>query len=109
VSERRRRLAQSILDRTDQHEDHVRLATDGDRLDTVELVVVHRDDELDEIDLDRRILGYIQQAGSVFVALLGERLDRAEECGQSLLWDRAAAYLVLSARPDQASSAARRE
>ena len=106
VSERRRRPAQGILDRTDPDEDHVRLAARSDQLEAVELVVVHRDDELDEIDLDRRVLGYIQQAGSVYVALLGERLDRAEECGQSLLWERAAAYLVLNARPDRASSSA---
>jgi len=96
-------MPQSILERTGPHDVRVRVDTDDDRIETVRLTVVPRDDELDEIDLERHILGYIQQAGHVFVALVGERLDRAEECGQSLLWDRAAADLVRSARQAESS------
>ena len=99
-----RAMLQNILDPTRPHEVHVRMVTDCDAIETVDLVVVPRDEELDEIDLDRHVLGYIQQAGRVFVALVGERLDRAEECGQSLLWDKAAADLVRSARLAEASS-----
>jgi hypothetical protein len=76
---------------------------DADRIETVSLTVVPKEDELDEIDFERHILGYILRAGHVFVALVGERLDRAEECGQSLLWDRAAAELVRSARRAEVS------
>ena len=104
LPERQQPMLQNILDPTRPHEVHVRMVTDCDAIETVDLVVVPRDEELDEIDLDRHVLGYIQQAGRVFVALVGERLDRAEECGQSLLWDKTAADLVRSARLAEASS-----
>jgi hypothetical protein len=76
---------------------------EANRTETVKLMVVPRSDDLEEIDADRHVLGYIHRAGRVFVALAGERLDRAEECGQSLLWDRAAADVVRRARLDGAS------
>jgi len=98
-------MSRGIPDPTRPHEVRVRVASDCDQIEIVDLVVVPRDDELAEIDLDRHVLGYIQQAGHVFVALVGERLDRAEECGQSLLWDKAAAQLVRSARLAAGSSA----
>lgn len=98
IPQREQLATQNILHPTASHEIHVRMATDADQIETVVLTVVPLEGELEEIDLDRHILGYIQQAGQVFVALVGERLDRAEECGQSLLWDKAAAELVRSAR-----------
>lgn len=65
-----------------------------DQIKTIRPVIVYVDDSICEVDLDGQILGYIQHVGKVFVALAGTRLDRAEECGQSLLWDKAASTLV---------------
>ncbi|GAB3608311.1 MULTISPECIES: hypothetical protein [Humibacter] len=95
-------MAESILKVPQSREVRVRLDIDADRIETVKLVVVPRANDLVEIDLERHVLGFIERAGQVFVALAGERLDRAEECGQSLLWDHAAAELVRKARIDQA-------
>lgn len=49
-----------------------------------------------EVRVDDVTVGFIYRPGSVFVALLGDRLDRAVECGQFLLWDMVAAELVTS-------------
>lgn len=96
-------MSQGILEHAGPHPVHVRVGLESDRIETVNLMVVPRGDDLEEIDVDRNVLGYIHQAGKVFVALAGERLDRAEECGQSLLWDKAAADLVRRARLDGAT------
>lgn len=85
-------MAESIL--APSREVRVRMGTDADRIETVKLLVVPRNIDLVEIDVEQHILGYIRRAGRVFVALAGERLDLAEECGESLLWDQAAADLV---------------
>ncbi len=50
-----------------------------------------------EIRVGDRVIGFIHRAGHTFVALAGARLDRAVECGQSLVWDTAAACLVTAA------------
>ncbi|GAA4154017.1 hypothetical protein GCM10022286_01080 [Gryllotalpicola daejeonensis] len=42
----------------------------------------------------RRSAGYIEQVGSVWVALAGNRLDHCVEVGQSITFDRAAALLL---------------
>lgn len=94
-------MSGGILDHAGPHAVHVRMGLESDRIETVRLMVVPKGDDFEEIDVDRRVLGYIHQAGNVFVALAGERLDRAEECGQSLLWDKAAADLVRRARLDR--------
>ena len=39
------------------------------------------------------MLGFIRQAGPLYVALVGDRLDLAEECGQFHSWDQAVAAL----------------
>lgn len=61
---------------------------------TISLTVVDLDDVVQEIRLDGRVIGFIHAAGRIFVALTGTRMDWAVECGQSLLWDKAAATLV---------------
>lgn len=61
---------------------------------TIQLTVVDLDDLTEEIRLDGQTIGFINRAGRIFVAQSGTRLDRAEECGQCLLWDKAAATLV---------------
>lgn len=61
---------------------------------TVQIVVIDLDDLTEELRLDDHTIGFIYRAGHVFVAQSGTRLDRAEECGQHLLWDKAAAMLV---------------
>jgi hypothetical protein len=61
---------------------------------TIQLTVVDLDDLTEEIRLDGQTIGFINRAGRIFVAQSGTRLDRAEECGQCLLWDKAAAILV---------------
>lgn len=91
-------MVESILEVTESSEVRVRLDIDSDRVETVKLVVVPVRHDLVEVDLECQILGFIERAGAVFVALAGERLDKAEECGQSLLWDHAAAVLIRKAR-----------
>lgn len=91
----------SVLSRTRLHTVPVPIIDGGDRIESVNLTVVHRSDDLEEIDLDQRAVGYIQQAGRVFVSLTGARADRAEECGQYLVWDQAAAELVRRAKHEQ--------
>ena len=63
-------------------------ATGG--ITVLDLVVKSVESDLDAVECDHHTLGYVQRAGRVFVSLVGERADRAEECGQYLLWDKAA-------------------
>jgi hypothetical protein len=73
---------------------------------TVRLTVIDLDDLTQEIALDGQTIGFIGRAHGVFVALTGTRLDRAEECSQSLLWDKSAAILVALSghRPEREES-----
>lgn len=64
------------------------------RIRTIQLVVIDLDETTEEIRLDGRTIGFIGRAGAIFVAQTGTRLDRAEECGQCLVWDTAATILV---------------
>jgi hypothetical protein len=64
------------------------------RTRTIQIVVTDLDDRTEELRLDGHTIGFISRAGPIFVALTGTRLDRAEECGQCLLWDNAATILV---------------
>jgi hypothetical protein len=61
---------------------------------TIQLTVVDLDHLTEEICLDGQTIGFIARAGGIFVAQTGTRLDRAEECGQCLVWDKAATILV---------------
>lgn len=61
---------------------------------TIQVVVIDLDDVTEEIRLDGHTIGFIGRAGRIFVAQTGTRLDQAEECGQCLLWDKAATILV---------------
>ncbi|MEO8907289.1 MAG: hypothetical protein ABI310_04345 [Microbacteriaceae bacterium] len=72
----------------------LRVAWSDYRIKTIPIVVADVDDLNCEIRCQGQVLGFIHRAGRVFVALRGTRLDRAEECGQSLLWDIAAGKLV---------------
>lgn len=64
-----------------------------DETTVLDLVVKPVGSDLEAIQCEGHILGYVQRAGRIFVSLLGERADRAEECGQYLVWDGAAARL----------------
>jgi hypothetical protein len=64
------------------------------QLRTVQVDVIELDDLTEEIRLERHAIGLIARAGRIFVAQTGTRWDRAEECGQYLLWDKAAAIVV---------------
>lgn len=66
-----------------------------DGIRTIHSTVVPPDGLTEEIRLDGRVIGFIHRAGRIFVALNGARLDRAVECGQSLLWDKVATQLIL--------------
>lgn len=72
----------------------VRLEWFDDRIRTIQLTVIDLDDLTEELRLDGETIGFIGRADRVFVAHTGTRLDRAEECGQYLLWDKAASILV---------------
>lgn len=64
------------------------------RIWTIQVVVIDRDELTEELRLGGQTIGFIHHAGRIFVALTGTRLDWAEECGQCLLWDKAAALLA---------------
>jgi len=51
-------------------------------------------DGVDEVSSTGRTIGYIERVPPLFVALEGSRLDTAEECAQSQLWNRAAVRLL---------------
>ena len=76
------------------------MANPRDEIVTIELLVRRVDADLDEIRWADRTVGYVQRAGRIFVALIGARADRAEECGQYLLWDFAAIGLLSSDRAE---------
>jgi hypothetical protein len=64
------------------------------RIRTIPIVVIDLHDLTEEIRLDGHTIGFITRAGRIFVARAGARLDRAEECAQSLIWDKVATILV---------------
>lgn len=75
-------------------EDHPSLGAAGrvaaamrTRRSFVSLATVRPD--LVEVTVDRRTLGYIEQAGGVFVALAGIRYDLAVEVHQTLIFEDA--------------------
>ena len=55
-------------------------------------------DELVEVCIGETVVGYVEAAGPVFVALHGSRYDRAVEVAQSLTFDVAAAALLAHVR-----------
>ena len=63
-------------------------------ISTIQLRVVDVDHSTEQIFLDGQTIGFISRAGGIFVAQSGVRLDRAEECGQCLSWDKAAKMLA---------------
>jgi hypothetical protein len=93
-------MSEDILDASGPHSVTLRMAVSNDRIDTVKIVILPEGSDVDEVDVDHRPIGYVQRAGHVFVALIGDRLSRAEECGQFLLWDQAAAELIRRATRD---------
>jgi hypothetical protein len=72
----------------------LRLWGSNDELQVVPLNITEVGDDVDAISRGDGVIGYIRRVDPVFVALVGARLDRAEECGQSLLWDKAATRLL---------------
>lgn len=72
----------------------VRMVDIHDRIVPIRLLVRPVAADLDEIRYSDHTVGYVQRADRTFVALVGSRADRAEECGQYLLWDLAATRLV---------------
>lgn len=72
----------------------VRMVDPHDRIVPIRLLVRPAGPDLDEIRYLDHTVGYVQRAHRTFVALIGSRADRAEECGQYLLWDLAATRLV---------------
>ena len=55
-------------------------------------------DELVEICIGDTVVGFVESAGAVFVALHGPRYDRAVEVAQSLAFDVAVAGLLSHVR-----------
>ncbi|CAN5258384.1 hypothetical protein BH11ACT5_BH11ACT5_27830 [soil metagenome] len=54
--------------------------------------------ELVQVSVGDLVVGFIESAGPVFVALHGPRYDRAVEVSQSLVFDVAAAALLAHVR-----------
>lgn len=84
-----------------RHSILLRMIDDSDELEIVPLVVSSIAPELEEIRNGETTIGFIERVGHLFVARTGERLDRAEECGQFLLWDHAAEELLHTVRRAQ--------
>ena len=55
-------------------------------------------DELVQVSVGDVVVGFVESAGPVFVALHGPRYDRAVEVSQSLVFDVAAAALLAHVR-----------
>lgn len=66
-----------------------------DETRVIRLTTIRHDDQTEEIRLDGKVIGFVHRAGLIFVALIGSRLDRALECAQSVMWDGAAAELII--------------
>lgn len=77
----------------------IRVVNDQGDVELVDLWVTEIDDEVERVDARHGTIGYIHRVGNIFVALAGDRTDRAEECGQFALWDHAAGELVHHADP----------
>ncbi|HEY5223509.1 MAG TPA: hypothetical protein VIJ18_10755 [Microbacteriaceae bacterium] len=75
----------------------LRLFGHNDELQLVPLNVARVCDDTEAIRQGGRVIGYIRHVDRIFVALVGARLDRAEECGQSPLWDYAATRVLQEA------------
>jgi hypothetical protein len=84
---------------TDPRTISVRVEASDDRIVTVDVTVKERA-LAQEISIGGTVLGFIEKAGRVYVALRGQRWDRAEECAASVLWDRAVARLVETSPAD---------
>lgn len=72
----------------------LRLESPHNAIRIVTLTVVECDDTVQEIRCDGQVIGFIHRAGRIFVALTGNRQDRALECAQSVLWEKVASTLV---------------
>lgn len=59
---------------------------------------VRLSDELVQVSIGNAVVGFVESAGPVFVALYGERYARAVEVTQSLAFDVAAAGLLAHVR-----------
>jgi hypothetical protein len=79
-------------------------AAAGDR-EIVALTIVRVASGLDQLRLNAWPIGYIQQAGGVWVASFGARSDRATESGQFLDYAAAVLRLLDGAQPPESSSA----
>ena len=55
-------------------------------------------EELVEVSIGEVVVGFVESAGPVYVALHGSRYDRAVEVSQSLVFDVAAAALLAHVR-----------
>lgn len=84
----------------------VRMVNSADEVDLMDLDIVPISRDCEKIQYQHEVVGYIEHVGHIFVALCGSRLDRAEECGQCLLWDQAAAELMRQAKTCRAARVA---
>ncbi|WP_157487732.1 hypothetical protein [Leifsonia sp. Root112D2] len=78
----------------DVHRVSVRVVNAKDEVESMNLDVNRIGPGYYKIQHNHVVIGYIQRAGHLFVALGGTRSDRAEEWGQYLIWDHAAAKLL---------------
>ena len=66
-----------------------------EEITTIQSIVLPHHGLTEEMRLNGQVIGFIQRAGRIFVALAGSRIDLAEECAQSLFWDTAAIRLIV--------------
>ncbi|MET4706007.1 hypothetical protein [Frigoribacterium sp. UYMn621] len=64
------------------------------QMQTIQIEVFDLNELTEEIVLAGNTIGFISRVCPIFVAETGSRVDRAEECGQFLVWDSAAALLI---------------
>jgi hypothetical protein len=84
----------------------LRIAHDTTEVEIISLTILPIDTDLDEVRCDGNTIGFVRHVDRIFVALVGNRRDRAEEHGQFFLWDFAAQQIVHDTAPQPARQAA---
>ena len=70
-----------------------------------EVVVSPLKDGVYEVSFEGQVLGFVERAGTVFVALMGRTTACACEVGQSLSWETSVRMVLQASRTPRSASA----
>ena len=87
-------LSGSSANSTSERTVRLWMANQTGQIDDIRLIVTRVGVDLDAVQWDSCTVGFVLRAEQIFVALVGSRHDRAEECGQFFLWGQAAARVL---------------